>query len=99
MQHDVRLSAAALEILAGTAWAWIIAARISRLAELAQSLLWGAAGEPTGMNIASRRRDLVKAVFLGLSRQLREFCLVQVWHLGAQVRAERLMRNPGPRVR
>jgi hypothetical protein len=65
MQHDVRLSAAALEILAGTAWAWIIAARISRLAELAQSLLWGAAGEPTSMNIASRRRDLVKAVFLG----------------------------------
>jgi hypothetical protein len=37
--------------------------------------------------------------FSRLSRQLREFCLVQVRHLGAQVRAERLMRNPGPRVR
>ena len=35
---------ATLELLAGAAWAWVVAARISRLAELAQSLLRGAVG-------------------------------------------------------
>jgi len=50
---------ATLELLAGAAWAWVVAARISRLAELAQSLLPGAVGEPVGMDIASSRRDPV----------------------------------------
>jgi hypothetical protein len=42
MQHDVRRAVAAL---AGAAWAWVIAARISRLAELAHSLLSAEAPE------------------------------------------------------
>jgi len=51
---------ATLELLAGAAWAWVVAARISRrLAELAQSLLRGAAGKPVGMDVASRGGDPV----------------------------------------
>jgi hypothetical protein len=50
---------AAFELLAGATRAWIVAARISRLAELSQSLLWGAAGEPIGMDVASSGRDPV----------------------------------------
>ena len=51
---------ATLELLAGAAWAWVVAARISRrLAELAQSLLRGAAGKPVGMDVASRGSDPV----------------------------------------
>jgi hypothetical protein len=39
VQRQVRRPVAALELLAGAAWTWIVAASISRLAELAQSLL------------------------------------------------------------
>ena len=48
-----------LELLAGAAWAWVVAARISRLAQLAQSLPRGAVGEPGGLDIASSGGDPV----------------------------------------
>ena len=50
---------ATLELLAGAAWAEVIAAGISRLAQLVQSLLRSAAGKPVGMDIASSGGDPV----------------------------------------
>ena len=50
---------ATLKLFAGAAWAEVIAARISRLAQLAQSRLRSAAGKPVGMDIASSGRDPV----------------------------------------
>jgi hypothetical protein len=48
---------AALELLAGAAWTWIVAARIRRLVELPESFLRGAPGKPVGMDVAGGRSD------------------------------------------
>jgi hypothetical protein len=55
MQRDVGRPVAALELLAGAAWTWIVAARIRRLVELPESFPRGAAGKPVGMDVASGR--------------------------------------------
>src|SRR5260370_35816309 len=59
MQRDVWRPVAALELLAGAAWAWIVAARSRSLVERSQSFPRGATGEPVGMDVASRRGDPV----------------------------------------
>jgi len=59
MQRDVRRSMAVLELLAGAARARIVAARSRRRFELPQSVPWGAAGKPVGMDVASRRGNPV----------------------------------------
>src|SRR5437899_593059 len=59
MQRDVRRPVAALELLAGAAWTWIVAARIRCLVELSQSFPRCTTGEPVGMDVASRGGDPV----------------------------------------
>src|SRR5712691_7830757 len=59
MQRDVWRPVAALELLAGAAWAWIVATRSKRLVERSQSFPRGATGEPVGMDVASRGGDPV----------------------------------------
>ena len=59
MQRDVGRPVAALELLAGATWAWVVSAGIRRLVELSQSVSRGPAGEPVGMDVASRRGNSV----------------------------------------
>ena len=60
VQRDVQRPVAALELLARAAWSWVVAARRRRRVDwLSAFLLRGAAGEPVGMDVASRRGDPV----------------------------------------
>src|SRR5262245_21969322 len=70
MQRDVRRPVAALELLPGAAWAWIVAARIGRFVELSQSFPWGAPGKPVGMDVASRWGDPVHKGLMACNRIL-----------------------------
>ena len=46
---------AALELLTGAAWTWVVAPRVRRPVDLSESFPRGALGKPVGMDVASHR--------------------------------------------